>query len=377
MGRRRSSAAGWVIAALLIPGVAIALLLGTSNERGNGPVVFVTATDLFRVFVTATPPSENPNATPVLPAFYIAELSATPPQPGEASPIPNVTPPPLVTATPVLFVSATPPPQLRQDQIVYVCFLDGSDEICLMNADGTNIRRLTDRSGTDWYPSFTPDGDEIVYSSQGGVGNFDIYIMDLNGENNRQLTQNLGLNFAPDMSPDGTQIVFTSTFGEGVDQNIWVINADGSDPRQLTFDPADDIDPAWSPDGSQISFASNRNGTTELFVMDRFGGSVRQVSQDVNIGGRNDWSIFGLMSFYAGPPGAKEVFTLNLDGSSLRQLTNGGNNKGPSFSPDGEWISYASLIDGDNEVFIMRIDGTQQRQLTFNNFADWQPRWQP
>ncbi len=314
--------------------------------------------------------------TSVLPFEYILSLSVTP------SAVAFPTSPPVVVSG---FASATPAYN-PIDYIVYVCYMEGSDEICLMNADGSGQQRLTNERGTDWYPSFSPDGQTIVFSSQRG-GNFDIYLMDLNGENIQQLTRSHGANYAPAFSPDGMQIVFTSTYGAKDEQNIWLMNADGSHPTQLTFSPYDDIDPMWSPDGRQISFASNRSGSTELFVMDTDGTNVRQLTNGVNIGGRNDWSPDGrYLIFYAGPPSDKDIYMVavecaNLpqgcDPSLLRQMTRGGNNKGPSFSPDGQWIVYASGADGDNEIFVMRLDGSEVYQLTFNHRPDWQPRWRP
>jgi len=342
------------------------------------------------LFVTATPPSSLlQTATSVLPVEYILSLSQTPEASPIALPMPDSEVLPIPTVTPA-FVALTPSFNLPQSHIVYVCYVDGSDEICLMNADGSNQQRLTYLSGTDWYPSLSPDGQTILFSSQRGNGPFDIYALSLPGGEIRRLTRDMGDNYAPEFSPDGTRIVFTSTYGGGMDhtdQNIWVMNADGSNPTQITFETSDDIDPSWSPDGTQISFASNRMGTKELFVMNADGSNVRQLTTAVSIGGRNDWSPDGrYLTFYAGPGSDKDIFIIPIectllvhgcDRSLIRRLTNGGSNKGPSFSPDGQWITFASSRDGDNEIMIMRIDGTEVTALTFNDYADWQPRWGP
>jgi Tol biopolymer transport system component len=368
--RRRRSLPAWVVALVLLVPLVAGLYFVLKTPPAPEPQEIPLAR--YEVVTATLPP------TPILPLEYILSLSATP--------TPGYTPTPRPTGSGPAFVTATPAFGLTTSYIVFVCYVDHSDEICIMRADGSDLKQLTSEPGTDFYPSFSPDMQTIAFAAQRG-GNFDIYLMDLDGGNLRRLTRRHGDNFAPAFSPDGRWIVFTSNYGEGSDQNIWLMAADGSNLAQLTFHPADDIDPMWSPDGRKISFASNRNGTTELYVMDANGANVRQLTHEVNIGGRNDWSADErYLTFYAGPRGDKNIYLVDMgcallvEGCSMDQLTrltDGGNNKGPSFSPDGEWITYASLVDGDNEIFIMRADGSDKRQLTFNLWPDWQPRWRP
>ncbi len=250
-----------------------------------------------------------------------------------------------------------------------------------MNADGSNMQRLTITPATDFYPSLSADGQTIVFSTRRD-NNFEIYALNVDGTNPRRLTQNLGSNFGPALSPDGLRIVFASVQDNG--QHIWRMDSDGANPTQLT-NRGGDVDPEWSPDGTQIAFASNRSGTTELYVMnvaDALQGtddsSVRQVTFGLVIGGRSDWSADGQqLTFYAGPAGARNIYLINVDGSHLRQLTDSGDNRGPTFSPDGSWIAFTGFREGDNEIYLIRPDGSQLTQLTFNTRPDWQPRWGP
>ncbi|MBN1312619.1 MAG: PD40 domain-containing protein [Anaerolineae bacterium] len=322
-----------------------------------------------RLVVTATVP-----ATSIIPSSFYEWLTATPPS------APTPTPTVVVEFQP--FASATPSFSLYNSDIVFVCYVNESDEICVMKADGSGMKQLTSRPGTDWYPSISPDGQTILFSSQ-GRGDFNILSMNLSGENIQQLTSGMDDNFAPALSPDGMRIVFASTFGG--DQDIWVMNRDGSNPIQLTYDERDDIDPVWSPDGTQISYTSSRNGSGTLMVMNADGSNARPVTHGINVEGRNDWSPDNsYLAFYAGPPGDKEIYLVDVSCADiaggcgpeqLKKLTHGGNNKGPAFSPDGRWITFASQYDGDNEIFIVRVDGSELYQLTANRRADWQPRW--
>jgi Tol biopolymer transport system component len=212
--------------------------------------------------------------------------------------------------------------------------------------------------------------------------------MDLSGQNIRNITSSMDNCdcYAPSMSPDGSRIVFASTKGGA--QNIWAINADGSGLLQLTHDFRDNIDPTYSPDGSYISYTSTHRGNGDLMIMNADGSNPRRVTNGLNVEGRNTWSPDGkYLSFYAGPVGDKDIWIVEsacaslengCSPSQMRKLTDGGNNKGPDWSPDGQWIAFASQLgglEGRNEVFIIRIDGSEIHQLTYNNSADWQPRW--
>ena len=119
---------------------------------------------------------------------------------------------------------------LAVGKIVFTCFDGQYDQICLMNADGSQRRQLTDEDATNIYPSLSPDGGSIVFSSRRD-GNFDIYMMDVDGRNIEQLTDNLGNCYAPEISPKGNRIIFTNETG-GV-QSIWVMKMDGSNARPL------------------------------------------------------------------------------------------------------------------------------------------------
>ena len=255
-------------------------------------------------------------------------------------------------------------------KIVFACYINQIDQICIMNADGTGRKQLTNFPATAFYPSLSPDG-QTVYFASNQTGTFEIYSMDTSGNGLGRLTNKIGSLYAPELSPNGERIIFTNN-GNG----LWVMNPDGSDPHAITF--KDDIDPTWSPDGSMIAFASLRPGQRQLFVANANGKKVSQVTDLYNMGGRSSWSPDGTkLAFYRGPAGDRNIYIINIDGTGLKRLTNGGDNLGPSWSPDGNWIAFTSFRDGNNEIYIVHPDGKAETRLTNSPTADWQPRWGP
>jgi Tol biopolymer transport system component len=112
-----------------------------------------------------------------------------------------------------------------------------------MNADGSNPTRLTHGSGADTFPHWSPDGKKIVFISGSGGGDmweillgngsYEIYVMNADGSNLVQLTNNPGNdNMDPRWSPDGTQIIFWSS--RDGNKELYVMNADGSNQTRLT-----------------------------------------------------------------------------------------------------------------------------------------------
>lgn len=336
---------------------------------GTLALCFIAAWFYYIVTSLPVPRQSQPTLDPIA---SIPSTSASPLfDPPTETPFPTFFPPleetVLHTAIPSPIpgsLSDTPP----TGKIVFACYIKQIDQICLMNADGTRRRQLTDFQATAYYPSLSPDG-QIIYFSSRQSGNYEIYSVDINGKNVQRLTRDIGSLYAPELSPDGGRIVFTN-HGSG----IWVMKPDGKNPHPITN--KDDIDPTWSPDGSMIAFASSRAGDRQLFVMNTDGSDIRQVTDMKNMGGRSTWSPDGTrLAFYRGPFGDRNIYIINVDGTGLVRLTNGGDNLGPSWSPDGNWIAFTSFRDGNNEIYIIHPDGTGLTRLTENTISDWQPRW--
>lgn len=283
---------------------------------------------------------------------------------------------------PTLTLTPTPSPDLPTfanlptGKIVYTCFDGKYDQICLMRADGKNNQQLTFEKATNFYPSLSPDGQNIVFSSRRD-GNFEIYIMDIDGGNVTQLTHDIGNLYAPEISPKGNRIIFTNEAGRH--QSIWVMKMDGSNPRELFEPSGSDIDPTWSPTGGQVLFASAMTGDNQLYIYSlETERLVPVMRENLDIGGRSSWSPDGLwLAFYAGPKSDHDIYIISPEGGGLQQLTFGGDNLAPSFSPDGHWLAFTSFRDGNNEIYLYHMDTQQVFRLTTNSRSDWQPRWGP
>lgn len=141
--------------------------------------------------------------------------------------------------------------------IAFFSTRDGSSELYLMDADGGNVRRLTNDLNTDMGSiAWSPDGKQIGYVSMLPSGDWDIFSIDAAGGEPHNLTQALGQDQEPRWSPDGKQIAFLSLRDGNFE--IYLMNADGSNMYNLTQNPSGDLAPVWSPDNQSLLFHSNR-----------------------------------------------------------------------------------------------------------------------
>lgn len=181
----------------------------------------------------------------------------------------------------------------RNGKLVFTSTRDGDLDIYTMDANGKNVRRLTNELGYDGGPFWSADGKQIVYRAHHPQDEkekadyvallkqnlirptkLDIWVMNADGSNKRRVTNNGKANFAPFFFPDGKRIIFSSNMDDPKGRNfdLYKINVDGSGLERITTHETFDGFPMFSPDGKKLVFASNRNaatrGDTNIFIAD-------------------------------------------------------------------------------------------------------------
>lgn len=172
----------------------------------------------------------------------------------------------------------------------------GSADIYKINLQGDIELRLTKgpAGAINVEPSLSPDGSKIAFSSERG-GRPMIYVMDADGTNVKRLTFKGIYNSSPSWSPDGKKIAFAGQNDTNFD--IYVMDADGSNIRKLTSAQkvsgkfAHNEDPSFSPDSRYVVYTSNRTGKNQIYISTIDGSEERRVTNDSKNYYRPKWSI--------------------------------------------------------------------------------------
>jgi Tol biopolymer transport system component len=250
-----------------------------------------------------------------------------------------------------------------------------------MNADGSDVTRVTNGPGDDLWPDISPNGKQVVFVSNRS-GNNEVYVLDLASGALTNVSNGATDDNWPRFSPNGRQIVFHSNRAGNYD--IYVVNTDGTDLHAITTNAALDQWPDWSPDGQRIAF---RRGN-DVYVADADG-----VEQNVErltfvptvINQMPAWAPDGQhIAFMSLREGYCAVFLMNADGSNPVNLTpkgaadpaSGWCSRAPSWSRNGRiyFMSFRTPTNGDVEIFSMADDGSDLVRLTTSAGEDGGPR---
>ncbi len=147
-----------------------------------------------------------------------------------------------------------------------------ANEIYLMNADGSNLKRLTTSPGYDGGPFFAPDGKSICwrrFSENGATA--EIMTMQLDGTDQRQVTRLQAMSWAPYYHPSGQYLIFTTNKHGFANFELYIVDREGKkEPVRVSHTAGFDGLPVFTPDGTQLSWTTNRttNSQSQIFLAD-------------------------------------------------------------------------------------------------------------
>jgi len=267
----------------------------------------------------------------------------------------------------------------------------GWKEVYIMNWDGSGMKRKSFHKASSLSPSWSPGGNQIVYSSitvqpKSGIRNANLYVHDLRTSKVTMLSSRPGINSGGSFFPDGKSIAMTLTQG-GV-PDIFRIGLNGSIIDRLTKGPgrAMNVEANLSPDAKKMAFSSDRSGRPMLYVMDINNKVPKRLTFAGRYNSAPSWSPDGKKLAFAGwAEGHFDIFTINVDGTGLKRITqkkrsNGlwANNESPSYSPDGRFISFISNRSGKKKLYIAKSDGSSVIPINQGDrYNYYHAKWSP
>jgi Tol biopolymer transport system component len=276
-------------------------------------------------------------------------------------------PPPTPQAASVAAPTAETKPVQTADASEYKILFtrydkrDQSQNIFVMNKDGSGVANLTNSAKVNRVPSFTSDHKRIVFESnrnRSWPGESDVFIMDADGNNVRQINRDYGgsgpcFQF-PSLSPDGTRVLYCKSRVTAnaamliFRYDIYLSGLDGAVEKQVSTMYGDEtaVLPRWIPDGNKIAYMYTEAGFYYIGWLDLANG---------------DSGKYGLQ--------------LNMPASQGDLLTY-------DISPDGTRIAYSYDTNRDywnsgREIAVIDLTSGKSTQLTKNDIWDDNPCWSP
>jgi len=163
---------------------------------------------------------------------------------------------------------------------------DRDDLVILDVKKDEEVRRIRIPLNGVTTPSWSPDGKQLVFTGYDG-GLSDLFVVNADGTNLHRLTQDKYADLEPSWSPDGKTIAFATDRGPATDfealkfgnLRIALFHLDnGSIDILRHMDQGKNINPAWAPDGRSLAFVSDRNGISNIFLYDLSDGNIYQLT---------------------------------------------------------------------------------------------------
>lgn len=276
-------------------------------------------------------------------------------------------------------------------------------DLFVVDADGTNLRRITQTPLFEDNPIWSPDGSRLLYERFENVENGsgrELMVVDVNGGNPRVVFPDLGVGQGFTWAPDGQRIAFIAgctraapCLQDETSPEIFVVRADGTELRRLTDDIIYVHGLSWAPSGDRLAYIESPvNGDTEIFTIRVDGTNRRPVTTNSSLESSPRWAPDGQrIAFQGFSTGESALHVINVDGSDEIILGNpetafGG--RFASWSPDGERIAFsacpdleegacAELGDVNLDLFVSNADGSNLQQVTNTAQAEFLIGWRP
>ena len=311
----------------------------------------------------------------IIPVIFILLVSSCKPDAGTATPESEIMPTAEAieeTAT----AEPTPEPEPIVCNIVFESDRDENREIYTMAPDGSNVQNLTNDPADDFNPAWSPDGSQIAFVSnragEGEEGGQFIFIMNADGSDVHKLTPQNGSDY-PVWSPSGEYVAYDNN------ENIYMIKADGSeDAIQITDSSEKKIKPDFSPDGDKLAYLSGSDFNWNITVINL---ETKQTQQLIDNGTASDveWTVDGRLFTHIDHENCNNC-VMDADGQNV--IDAGGKGSIQEFIPfwtlEGDRVECVAgdVLTEDEEIYLVSdIYPDVFLNLTNNPANDRNPDW--
>jgi TolB protein len=265
---------------------------------------------------------------------------------------------------------------IAQTRIAFVAKTKEGQELYVIDYDGEGLRQVTRDRSIALSPSWSPDGEAILYTSfkKGSVG---VYWIRPDGGSGGVVSLEPGLNTAAAWSGDGRRIAMS--LSKDGNSEIYTVRRDATSLTRLTNNRAIDTAPTWSPDGRQIAFTSDRTGAPQIFVMDSDGANSRRVTFEGDYNDSPAWAPLPddpRIAYAARTNTGFDIYLLDVASGATAAVTTGDAvYEDPTWGPDARHLAASRRARGGRAIVVMETDGAEMRVVTPNSLDAFAPSW--
>lgn len=259
-------------------------------------------------------------------------------------------------------------------RLVLVSNRTGTKELYICDADGGGMVQLTQDRTISLYPSWSPNGETIYYTSY-LKGFPDVYSIQLASGQRKRISQYPGLNAGARASPDGQDLALILS-KDGTPE-LYIKNIGSGRLTRVTQQPnAAKASPSWSPNGQQLVYVSDQAGRPQIFIISRSGGQPRRISSRGNQNVSPDWGANGLIVYASQVGGSFQLTVYNPQTGDSKQVTdNDASYEEPCWAPDGRHIVCCRVQGRRSQIFLVDTLGDSPVPLITDR-GDWySPKW--
>jgi len=265
-------------------------------------------------------------------------------------------------------------------ELAYVSDRKGTKEIYVMDADGGRQRAVTANRSINNFPSWSPDGSSIVFTSYRHRNQPTLFVTTRGRDHPRRLLAGFdreSSQYRGVFDPIGRYIAVV--ISDGGPSEIYAVRPSARKIRRLTENRAVDVSPTWSPSGDRIAFVSDRTGSPQIYVMDADGGNARRLSYNGSYNTAPAWSPDGKwIAYETRVKGQFDIWLIDPEGAeNLPLITHSRSDEAPAWSPNSRKLAFSSTRRGRADIYVIDLGGGEPRRLTAGAGNNTSPAWGP
>lgn len=240
--------------------------------------------------------------------------------------------------------------------------------LVVADADGASAQTVFQSDQPILSPDWSPDGKSVAYVSFENMRPA-IYVQNIYTGARTLISERSGLNSAPAFSPDGKRLAMVLSSSPG-NPDIYIMDLARRALQRVTHSDAIDTEPAWSPDGRSLYFTSDRGGSPQIYKIAASGGQVQRITFDGSYNARPRISPDGrTLAMVHRANGHLHIAVMDLNTGVLQTLTDGDLDKSPSIAPNGDMIIYEATYRNQGVLAEVSVDGQVKERLSDNREA--------